>query len=311
MALLKVNPDGIRIRDIGYLVDIFDSSGGDIESWTGRIGSGKTYGATIRVVRDLLAGRVVYVNWHIDISSLRGDERRSLGSVLAHILAFKSTFLNIDYQKNLHYYDLDDSKTWYIDYGHDRRYFATVVDFISNITDAVVYADEGQDIFDSYEGTRMSKEARKSLTRTRHYNRTLVIISQRPQAIAVTARANVSVFHRHVKAFSGFGVTLFKVYSTEDIDGNNMPIFTVADQKGRQKMQARVSDWYFARKRIFAMYNSKYLRSGVKKSQEVQFEAYKIGFFSRIILFFYILFGGATRRGREEHNEAAAPREVA
>jgi len=273
-----VNKDGVRVVDPTELVDAFAASEGDIESWTGRIGSGKTYGATRRVLEDLKKGRVVYVNWHIDVSHLDGDERNSFMSVLAHIVFFRKRFYKIDYAKNLHYFDLDSEN---------------VVDFIANLTDCMVYADEGQDIFDSYEGTRMSKAKRKSLTRTRHLNKTLVIISQRPQAIAVTARANVAVFHRHVKAMqlpSFFtGKTLFKVYSTEDIDNNNMPIFTTSDPKGRQKLTAPLTEWYWSSPDIFRAYNTHYLRGGMKKSQDVHFEAYDLNLTSKIVRLFSLL----------------------
>ena len=209
MNFPRIQFEGREVTDLKELIDVFDVPEGNIESWTGRIGSGKTYGATKRVLDDLRMGRVVFVNWKINVSHLDGDDRNSFGNVLAHIVFFRKRFFHFDYSKNLHYYDLDDSAS---------------LDLISSLANVVVYLDEGQDLFDSYEGTRMSKEKRKAITRTRHYSRTLIIISQRPQAIAVTARANVAVFHRHVKSFQWRNLILFKVYSTEDIDSNSMPI---------------------------------------------------------------------------------------
>jgi len=154
-----------------------------------------------------------------------------------------------------------------------------IVDFLSNLTDCIVYADEGQDIFDSYEGTKMSKKKRKSLTRTRHLNKTLVIISQRPQAIAVTARANVNIFYKHVRVLT-WPFLFFKVLATEDIDAQNMPLFD----------NAETVDRYFGSQTIFKAYNSKYLRGGIPKSQDVYFEAYDFSFFGRLKLLLSLLF---------------------
>ncbi len=244
--------------DISELIDVFQAQEGEIQSWSGRIGSGKTYGATKRAVDDLLRGRVVYTNWHLLLDDYIADQRKSFRYIFMNFLFFRKRFYNIDIKKNWHYYDLDSPN---------------VVDFISSLTDCVVYADEGQDIFDSYEGTKMSKKKRKSLTRTRHLNKTLVIISQRPQAIAVTARANVALFYRTEKVLT-WPLVFFKVLATEDIDSQNMPIWD----------KAQVVDRYFASKKIYSTYNSWYLRAGIPKSQEVAFEAYDFTFWGRFVL---------------------------
>ena len=206
----------------------------------------------------MLSGRVVYTNWHLILDDFVSDQRLSFRHAFWNFLFFRKRFYNIDIKKNWHYYDLDDREA---------------VDKISRLTDCVVYADEGQDIFDSYEGTKMSKKKRKSLTRTRHLNKTLVIISQRPQAIAVTARANVEMFYRTEKVIS-WPFVYFRVVGTEEIDSNNMPIF----EKGHRV------DGYFASKKIFGAYNSWYLRAGIPKSQDVYFEAFDLSFKERLLL---------------------------
>jgi len=259
-----MNNQGQKVVDISELVDVFQAQEGTIQSYCGGIGQGKTYGATRRAIADLQQGKVVYTNWHLNLDHLTGDQRKSLSYVFFNFVFFRKRFYNIDLKKNWHYFDLDDSD---------------VVDFLSNLTDCVVYADEGQDIFDSYEGTKMSKKKRKSLTRTRHLNKTLVIISQRPQAIAVTARANVNVFYKHFRVMT-WPFLFFKVLATEDIDASNMPLFD----------QAQVVDRYFGSKEIYKAYNSKYLRGGIPKSQEVYFEAYDFSFMGRMKLLFSVLF---------------------
>jgi len=113
-----------------------------------------------------------------------------------------------DYKKNWRFYDMDRPD---------------IVDYIASLTDCHVFCDEGQDLFDSYEGTKMSLAKRKSLTRTRHLRKTLVLVSQRAQAIAVTARANVNVFQKTVKILS-WPKPYFQIWATEDVDAQNFPI---------------------------------------------------------------------------------------
>jgi len=245
--------------DISELIEAFEAQEGAIESWSGKIGNGKTYGAVRRAIRDLQQGRVVYTNFRMNLDHVVADQRKSFLWVFLNFIFFRKRFYNIDIKKNWHYYDLDDHGT---------------VDFLSSLTDCIVYADEGQDIFDSYEGTKMSKKKRKSLTRTRHLNKTLVIISQRPQAIAVTARANVNVFYRCVKVMS-WPFLYFKVYATEDVDAQNMPIWENVEY---------LHESYFGSKEIYNAYNTHELRAGIPKSQNVYFEAFDYSFLGRLKL---------------------------
>jgi len=256
--------EGKKVVDITPLLEVFEAQEGRIESWSGRIGNGKTYGAVRRAIRDLQQGKVVYTNFRLDLSQYSGDQRKNFWRVFWNTILFRKRFYNIPLEKNWYHFDLDDSN---------------VVDFLASLTDCVVYADEGQDIFDSYEGTKMSKKKRKSLTRTRHLNKTLVIISQRPQAIAVTARANVNVFYRTIKDLS-WPVTHFTIMATEEIDAQNMPLWENEEYK---------YDGYFASKRVFRTYNTHELRAGIPKSQTVNFEAYDFNFFQRLALLFSMI----------------------
>jgi len=266
--------EGKKVIDIDRLVGVFEAQEGEIQSYTGGIGQGKTYGATRRAIRDLQRGKVVWTNWHMILDDFNGDQRRDFGRAIINLLLFRKTFYNIDIKKNWHYFDMEEQNTWVI----GERYYDNLIDFVSTLTDCTVYLDEGQDIFDSYEGTNMSKKKRKSITRTRHLNKTLVVISQRPQAIAVTARANVNTFYKHIRSrFSLFGTPRFKLYATEEIDAQNMPIFDLENDKPIET--------YFASKKIFNAYNSKYLRKGLPISQQVFFEAYDFSFFQRILHF--------------------------
>ncbi len=95
--------------------------------------------------------------------------------------------------------------------------------------------DEGQDVFSSYEGRGMgSATKRKSLTRTRHLHKTLIVISQRAQAVDVTARANVTFFYKCVKTRAWWWPfkPYFKIYRTEEMDNQNFPVWEYMEPGG-------------------------------------------------------------------------------
>jgi len=267
--------EGKKIVDISPILESFISHDDGIESFTGAIGEGKTYGAVRRIYNDLLAGNVVYSNIWIDVKQWNGDERKSLRNILRGIFMFKKVFLSFDLAKNFHYFDMDDEDTWKI----GNTTYASVVDFIEHISFAKVYLDEGQDVFDSYEGTNISKRKRKTLTRTRHFHRTIVIISQRYMAIPPTARANVRVFYKHMKVMS-YPFLRFKVYATSEIDDAHVPVF---DTEGK------AFDKYWGRKKIMQAYDTFQLSKNISRSQTTYFEAFHFSFFQRIKLLFGII----------------------
>jgi hypothetical protein len=139
--------------------------------------------------------------------------------------------------------------------------------------------DEGQDVFDSHE--RAGKAARQSITRTRHMHKTLIIISQRAQAVDVNARANVTWFYLCVKKQFLFW-TRFKVYKTDDIDqSNNYPIWVRHDSTGREVWHAPLFHSGAPKKRIYDAYDSWYMRQEMIKSQDLKIEAYTLSFGDR------------------------------
>jgi hypothetical protein len=126
----------------------------------------------------------------------------------------------------------------------------------------------------------MEKTGRKTITRTRHMHKTLIIISQRAQAVDVTARANVTFFYKCVKTRAWFWPfkPYFKVYRTEEMDQQNYPIW----EDGITGWQAELWHKGFANDYVYGSYNSWYLRAGIPKSQELDFEAYTLSFFDKI-----------------------------
>ena len=218
------------------------------------------------------------------------DQRESLAWLLGNFFFFRKTFFRIDLKENWHKLDIDRPD---------------LVDFVAGLTDCIVMLDEGQDIFDSYEGRGMSKNKRKTLTRTRHLHKTLIIISQRAQAVAITARANVSYFYRCVKTVAWFFPfkPYFKVYRTEEMDDQNFPIWEARDPKGGI-WYAPLWHRHFANKKIYDLYNSWYLRAGIPRSQVVAFEAFQLSSWDKVVAVFRLVF----RIGRKKETVKEIPK---
>lgn len=266
------------------LLDIFGAREGGINMYYGMIGNGKTYNATADIIESLKRGEVNYVNWRIIVEDF--DDRESFWMVLKNLLFFRKTFYKIPCAQNLYFFDVD--KGCFDHEGRQIGFFngtADVVEFFSTRTDCNIWWDEGQDMFDSYEGTKFSKAKRRLILHTRHYHRTLNIISQRPTAIQVSARGNVNRFYKCVKLASWpwvrFARYEFQEMTGETVDENAEPISVKK---------------YWASNAVFRAYNTDYLAEGIPKSQNVFFEAYRLTNLEKIRALFKILF-----RKKEKH----------
>ena len=240
------------------LVDVFQASEGSINMYYGLIGNGKTYAATSDILDLLAQGKVVYANWRINVPDF--DDRESFFMILKNILFVRPRFYRIPCSKNLRYFDPENFEST-----------GELVDWLSKLNDCHIFFDEGQDMFDSYEGTRFSKAKRRLILHTRHYHRTLNIISQRPTAIQVSARGNVNRFYKCVKLatwpWPRFARYEFQQMAGETVDENAEPISTKT---------------YWGNKKVFRAYNTDYLADGIPKSQEVFFEAFDLTFKEKI-----------------------------
>lgn len=248
---------GVRVVS-NDLVDAFSAIEGSINMIYGKIGNGKTYCATAMILDDLKEGKVVYANWHINVDDF--DDRESFYMLFWNFIRFRKRFYKIPCSQNLHYFDPEQFNST-----------GELVEWLSGLNDCNVYFDEGQDMFDSYEGTRFSKAKRRLILHTRHYHRVLNIISQRPTAIQVSARGNVNRFFKCVKV-GEWPVPRFHVYEFQDMIGE-----TVDENAEPVTIQK-----YWGSKKVFNAYNTDYLAQGIPKSQNVYFEAFDLDFFDRI-----------------------------
>jgi len=236
------------------LINVFSASEGSINMYYGLIGNGKTYAATSDILDLLKQGKVVYANWRIIVPDF--DDRQSGWLLFRNTLFGIRRFYYIPCSQNLHFFDPEQFNST-----------AELVEWLSKLNDCHIFFDEGQDMFDSYEGTRFAKSKRRLILHTRHYHRTLNIISQRPTAIQVSARGNVNRFYKCVKIASWpwvrFARFEFQEMTGETVDENAEPISKKT---------------YWGRNKVFGAYNTDYLAEGIPKSQKVFFDAYDLDF---------------------------------
>jgi len=130
------------------LLDIFQATEGSINMYYGKIGHGKTYAATADILDLLKEGKVVYANWHIIVDDF--DDRYDFMMSLKNFLFFRKRYFKIPCSQNLHYFDPENFSST-----------GELVEWLSNLNDCHIFFDEGQDMFDSYEGTKFSKAKRR------------------------------------------------------------------------------------------------------------------------------------------------------
>lgn len=258
-----------RKIDISELVDLFEAKEGDVEHIIGKTGQGKTYEATRRALKYLEQGNVVYTTWRLNLPEYY-DQRESIKHILLKLIFFRSRFYRFEYRKNWHFVNLDD----YLD---EEGIFQTekFAKFLASRTDCIFMLDEGQDTFDSHQ--KAGKIARQSITRTRHMHKKLIIVSQRAQAVEITARGNVTWFYKCEAYHFPFLPTFFRVYMTDEIDdGNNYPLWVRHNSTGAVIWKASVYHSGFARKRIYDAYDSWYMRKNMVRSQDVHVKGYAL-----------------------------------
>lgn len=265
--MVQKNEIGKEVPAIN-LIDLFHPSEGEITQRYGRIGQGKTYGAVVDILDELKRGHVVYTNFHLNFEGY--DQRKDIVYILGGLL----------FPWKNRYYDFPKE---------NLRYIAVDGDFIKNfskLTDCSVYLDEGHVVFDSYEMAKMSMEKRVSVLHTRHFDRSIHIISQRPTAVHRMMRANVNRFYKYEKLIHFGSFILFRRTEYQDMEDETV-----------DETQPMSTKLYIGKKSIMKMYDSKYLRGDTPDSQKVAFRAYDVNYLQKIALFFKALRGFIPRKG--------------
>lgn len=248
---------GSRIENVD-LLELLPPDEGEINQYYGRIGSGKTYAATADVIRELERGQIVYANWKIKWEGY--DERKKRFLLFLGLLGLKRHYAKYP-KNNLHFFEIKDS----------------FVEDISKLTDCKIYLDEGHIAFDSYEMAKMKIEKRTAVLHTRHFDRTIIVISQRPTAIHVTLRANVNRFYKCEKTtdwnlFWKWRIQRFLKTEFQDVTQNDVPdetkiINEETHEETDEYAKAVSTESYWGKKKIFQAYDTKYRREGMATSQ--------------------------------------------
>lgn len=250
---------GNRVEEI-ELLDLFEAPEGSIEQYYGKVGNGKTANGTYDILKDLNQGRVVYANWILNWDGF--DQRDSFFHVFRSIVVPFARRFYVFRKDNLKYIEIDEH----------------FVENFEKITDATVYLDEGHVAFDSYEMAKMSLRKRKAVLHTRHFNRTLKILSQRPTAIHVSLRANVNIFYKCEKIMHipFFGI-LFRRTEFQELEKENV------DETKPEHVDYRLIPF-----QVLNAYDSKYMRKGQLASQTVEFEAYDLSYSDRLATLWFM-----------------------
>lgn len=238
--------------------NFFPAQEGEIDQYFGKIRNGKTYIATADAYKDLCKGKIVYANWHIQWQGY--DERKSKWHLFWGALGIKRVYKKFP-KENFHYLPVD----------------ANFFSVFETLTDCIVYLDEGHIAFDSYEMAKMDIGRRAAVLHTGHYDRTIKIISQRPTAIHVTLRANVNRFFQCVKIIDLKKIPLlgrflpslrlFKRVEYQETTGQETVDLTMPEG----------TRFYWGKKKVYELYNTKYLRGDTPDSQPNFAQMFRLG----------------------------------
>lgn len=237
---------------------------GSIDLIYGGLGGGKTYVATAEILKDLYRGVPVFATWPIKFDGL--DESKSFLSLFLGVFGLKRRYRIID-KSNFHYVPLE------------RLMDDSFIDEIESLVDCVLYVDEGYAarLFDSYRKTNMGTRQRMAVYGTRHFNRRIVIVAQRPNAIHVSSRSMVNRFFKCEQPFP-FLYRLLHVRFFIKTEFQDMIDETVDEEKPLR------TKFFFGSPRVYKAYDSKYLRAGRLQLYPSKMTAVDISYFSRVQL---------------------------
>lgn len=180
-----------------------------------------------------------------------------------------------------------------------RKVKMSFADALARITDADLHLDEGHIPFDSYEATRMPERKRSAIFAQRHFNRSLTIYTQRANSVHINLRGNTNRFFKCEKLttlhlwFTNIVFIHFLITEFQDLTSSSTVDETrILDEEGLETDEYKfaVTDWTYWATNIFRSshlntFDSKYLRKGLKESQENFSKEYFLGWKDRFINF--------------------------
>jgi len=147
-------------------------------------------------------------------------------------------------------------------------------DWLKSKTSCTIRLDEGHIYYDSYLALKMDINDRVAILDTGHMDRRIIIISQRPSAIHVVLRANVSRFWKCEPTFEMFGFKRITVTEFQDTKGDlpNDEREEIINPKTGEKsygdyVWAVQSYNFWITKKVKNLYDHKYRRNNAPESQ--------------------------------------------
>jgi len=255
-AVKQYKETGTPVEVTESFLDLFVPEEGELSLIYGKIGQGKTYLATEQVINDLKNGQIVYTSWPIFWDGF--DERQSLLHTFGNLLFPWRKRFYVFPKENWHFLDCFDPNVW---------------DKLETLTDCKIYFDDViVRLFDSYEKTHFSKKKREWAFFTRHFDRSIILVTQRANQVQVALRSQVNRFFKCHKVFNVLGILLFRRTEYQDMK-NDMP---------DEEQKPDSVKYVLGKKRVFNSYNSKYLRHGMEASQKLHVLAYDLSLIEKI-----------------------------
>lgn len=255
MPTTVIDKDG-NVQEIESLY-LIPPQEGELNQYYGRIGNGKTYAATRDAWEYLQAGYIVKTNWRIAWPGR--DERKEFWKIFLGMLGLKKEFL-IFPKENLQFFKVDEN----------------FYDWIGKQTSCIIFIDEGHIAYDSYKLAKMSMEERLTVLNTRHYDRIVNVISQRPTAIHSVIRGNVNRFYKCELISQIFGAKHFKKTEFQDTKDDVPDETRIKELDEETHMMVDTDEYEFAisektywgTRKWYRRYDSKYLRGDAPESQK-------------------------------------------
>lgn len=266
-----------KVLDRGQILDLFPADEGFLEQTYGRIRNGKTSKETIDTIRDLDRGQFCYNNWPVEWQGY--DQRKMFWYRLLGALGLKREF-KVYKKENFVFADLTDLRDVKENGKSTGKNF---YNWLKEKTSCTIRLDEGHIYYDSYLALKMDINDRVAILDTGHMDRRIIIMSQRPSAIHVVLRANVSRFWKCEKTFDWLGYKRITVTEFQDTK-NDLPNDEreeIVNPKTGAKTYGNyvwaVSQYsYWITKRVKCLYDHHYRRNNAPESQDKNIEVYRL-----------------------------------
>lgn len=244
---------------------------GELNLIYGRIGQGKTTYAVTCMMQDLMRGQAVYSSFRIDWSGF--DERQSFLHLFVGLLFPWYRVYRRFPRENWHYLDCYAPDIW---------------DTLQKLNDCKIYFDDViVKLFDSYEKTGFAKSKRQWAFETRHYDRSIILVTQRPNQVQVALRSQVNRFYKCQKLFRipFLRRPFLRVLEYQDMVSDNVNEAVKPDSK----------KLYIPKKKVLNAFNTKYLRRGQEPSQRVFVDFFRLSYREKLLSFFSLLYSSLSR----------------